>query len=92
MFVVGTGQTAHSHPDWEENLSLATCVQKEGMERYPGLFRTINLRAVPFNQWLSCGYLLLEVGSNSNSLDEALASGQAFAHILSAVLNQHSQN
>ena len=90
MFVVGTGQSAHSHSDWEENLSLAMCIQNEAHTRYPGLFRAVNLRKVPFNQWLSCGYLLLEVGSSANKLDEALASAQAFGHILSAVLKENS--
>ena len=92
MFVVGTGQSAHSHPYWEQNLSLAMCVQNEAEKRYAGLFRPVNLRSVPFNQWLSTGYLLLEVGSSANNLDEALASAQAFGHVLSAVLNTNSLN
>ena len=92
MFVVGTDQSAHSHPDWEDNLSLALCIQKESEKRYPGLFRPINLRTVPFNQWLSNGYLLLETGASANTLEEALLSAQAFGHILSVVLNQNSIN
>ncbi len=90
MFVVGTGQAAHSHPDWEQNLSLAMHIQSKSQERYPGLFRPINLRSVPFNQWLSMGYLLLEVGSNSNKLEEAVLSAQALGVTLSEVLKESS--
>lgn len=90
MFVVGTDKSGHSHPDWQDNLSLAATVQTAAEERYPSLFRNINLRSVPFNQWLSDGYLLLEAGSVSNTLDEALLSAQAFAHTLTAVIKDNA--
>ncbi len=90
MFVVGTDKSGHSHPDWQNNLSFAATVQSAAEERYPSLFRSINLRSVPFNQWLSDGYLLLEAGSVSNTLDEALLSAQAFAHTLTAVLKENA--
>jgi len=86
---MGTDQAGHSHPHWKENLSFAAALQEKTNERYPGLFRPINLRTVPFNQWLSTGYILLEVGSNSNTLEEALLSAQAFAHSLCCLLKEN---
>lgn len=88
MFVVGTDEAGYNHPNWRENLAFATAIQQSADKRYPGLFRPINLRPVPFNQWLSTGYILLEVGSNSNTLDEALLSAQAFGHTLGAMIKE----
>lgn len=91
MFVVGTNELGHNHPDWQENLSLAMSIQKNIESTYPGLCRSINLRDVPFNQQLSKGYLLLEVGTNSNTLDEALLSARAFAQNFANTVYQASR-
>lgn len=82
MFVVGTNELGHSHPQWRDNLSLALSLQKSIEDTYPSLCRSINLRNVPFNQQLSSGYLLLEVGTSANTLDEALRSARAFGENL----------
>ncbi|MBQ7400109.1 MAG: stage II sporulation protein P [Clostridia bacterium] len=82
MFVVGTNELGHNHPDWQDNLSLALSLQKSIEDTYPSLCRSINLRNVPFNQQLSSGYLLLEVGTSANTLDEALRSARAFGENL----------
>lgn len=89
MFVVGTNDKGHNHPEWQQNLSLAVTLQKSMEETYPGLCRSINLRDVPFNQQLSDGYLLLEVGTSANTLDEALLSARAFAENLARVIREN---
>ena len=86
MFVVGTNELGHNHPYWQDNLSLALTLQKSIESTYPSLCRSINLRDVPFNQQLSSGYLLLEVGSCANTLDEALRSARAFGENLARTL------
>jgi len=86
MFVVGTNELGHNHPAWQENLSLALRLQEEIGETYPSLCRSINLRNVPFNQQLSNGYLLLEVGTCANTLTEALRSARAFGENLARVI------
>lgn len=86
MFVVGTDESGYNHPYWQENLSLALNVMQKTNEYYPGLFRSVNLRNVPFNQQLSCGYLLLEAGSNANLKEEALLSARAFAQGLASLI------
>ena len=85
MFVVGTNELGHNHPDWQDNLSLALALQKSIDSTYPSLCRSINLRDVPFNQQLSSGYLLLEVGTCANTLDEALRSARAFGENLARI-------
>lgn len=78
MFVVGSNEQGHNHPLWKDNLSLALHLQQSISETYPSLCRSINLRSVPFNQQLSDGYLLVEIGTSANTLDEALRSARAF--------------
>lgn len=92
MFVVGTNELGHKHDGWRENLSLAMTLQQSIEDTYPGLCRSINLRDVPFNQQLSCGYLLLEVGTCSNTLDEALLSARAFGENLARTIYGAQEN
>ncbi len=86
MLVVGTNGLGHNHPDWQDNLSLAVTLQKSILDTYPSLCRSINLRNVPFNQQLSEGYLLLEVGTCGNTIDEALRSARAFGENMARVI------
>ena len=90
MFVVGTNSSGHNHPKWKENLSLALHLQQGIEESFPGLCRSINLRNVPFNQNLSDGYLLLEVGTSANTLPQAKNSAKAFARSLAKLILQNS--
>ena len=88
MFVVGTNAAGASHPDWQNNLSLALCLQSEISKDCPELFRRINLRTASFNQQLSPGYLLLECGSCANTLEEAENAAEIFATGLARVIKQ----
>lgn len=71
MLVVGTDAAGAFHPDWDDNLTLALDMQSVMLEEYPGMARGYNLRTASFNQQLSPGFLLVEVGSCANTLDEA---------------------
>ena len=79
MLVVGTNASGLSHPDWEENLALAVKLQSVLESAAPGITRPINLRAQRFNQDLSLGALLVEVGSAGNSHAEALRAAEVLA-------------
>lgn len=82
MVVTGTGE---GHPDWEENLALAAKLQKSLDTLYPTLARPMALRGLPYNQQLSVGSLLVEVGTHGNTLQEALAAARDFARASGAV-------
>ncbi len=79
MLVVGTGETDGTHPDWRKNLALAMALERELNGRSPTLARPITLRKSHYNQDLSPGSLLVEVGSHGNSLQEALTAARTFA-------------
>ena len=85
MLVVGTDNGGF-HPLWEENLSFALHLQQQLLDDYDHLARPIVLRSSRFNQQLSVGSVLVEVGTHGNTLDEALLGARLFAQSAAEVL------
>ena len=85
-FVIGTDGGGLEHPRWQENLKLAAAIQQRLSEDYPTLMRPITVRNSRYNQHTTTGSLLVEMGAEGNSLDEALLSarllGQAMAEVI----------
>lgn len=79
MFVVGTNASGLEHPKWEENLKLALYLQAAIHAKHPTLQRPIKLVQERYNQQLTTGSLILEVGSNGNTLAEAINAVTYFA-------------
>lgn len=86
MLVVGTDQGGLTHPGWQENLSLALKLQAAGSLHHGDIFKAVDLRTERFNQHLSPGALLVEVGAAGNTLPEALAAAELLATSLADVL------
>lgn len=76
MMVVGTDANGLSHPDWPENMSLAVKLHAQLEKNCPGICRPISFRSQRFNQDLSPGAMLIEVGSAGNTRQEALLAAQ----------------
>ena len=79
------------HPDWQENLKLAAAVQQRLLEDYPTLMRPISVRNSRYNQHVSPGALLVEMGAAGNSLDEALLSARLLGKALAETFLEPSQ-
>lgn len=79
MLVAGSNASGLEHPDWEENLKLAVYLQAAVHGMHPTLQRPVKLVRERYNQQLTTGSLILEVGSNGNTLQEALNAIQLFA-------------
>lgn len=79
MLVVGTNDGGLEHPHWEDNLTLAAHIQAAMLALHPGFPRPVNLRSQRFNQHMTYGSLLVEVGTSGNTLQEALAGARMFA-------------
>ena len=79
MLVVGTNGTGLTHPDWEENLALGLKLHTQCERISPGIMRYVNLRAQRFNQDLSPGALIVEVGAAGNTHTEALRAIEVLA-------------
>ena len=82
MFVVGTDHGGLTHPQWQENLSLALKLQTQLEDFCPGICRNLNLRTQRFNQDLSVGSLLIEVGASGNTHAQALKSTEILAQAI----------
>jgi len=82
MLVIGTDAGGLSHEKWEENLSLALKLQLQLERRAPGITRPISLRSQRFNQDLSAGALLVEVGAAGNTRQEALVAAGYLAEAI----------
>ena len=79
MLVIGTDASGLKHPQWEENLALGLKLHGQLERIAPGICRYVNLRGQRFNQDLSPGALLVEVGSAGNSHEEALIAAEVLA-------------
>ncbi|MBR5534326.1 MAG: stage II sporulation protein P [Ruminiclostridium sp.] len=86
MLLVGTDDAGAEFPDWSEHLALAMEIQTQMNSLWPGLARPITLRTARFNQQLTKGSLLVEVGSHGNTLEEAVAGARLFARAAGMVI------
>ena len=85
MLVMGTNAAGLTHPDWEENVSLGLKLQAQLERQAPGITRPISLRSQRFNQDLSPGALLIEMGAAGNSHTEALRAAEQLAKAIIAL-------
>jgi stage II sporulation protein P len=88
MFVIGTGEGKTgvgfaSRPDWKINLALAQAVNDNLKKFDSQLSRDISIKTGRYNQHLSAGAILIEVGNNENTLEEALATVPFLAQAIS---------
>ena len=88
MMLVGTGESGLYHPNWQENLRLALYLQQAVNAKYPTLARPISVVKERYNQHLSTGSFILEVGSNGNSLQEAITAVRLFADAAGPALKE----
>lgn len=79
MMVVGTDADGQTHPKWQENMALAVKLHAQLEKLAPGLCRPISFRSQRFNQDLSTGAMLIEVGSAGNTRQEALLAAEQVA-------------
>lgn len=85
MFVVGTNASGLNHPNWYENLALAVKFHARLEKQLPGICRPISFRTQRFNQDLSSGALLIEVGAAGNTRQEALRAAEELADAIQAL-------
>ena len=87
MLVMGSNKGNRVFPNWERNLALAVKLQAQLEQTNPGLCKPINLVTSRYNQDLSTGALLVEVGTAGNTHAEALAAAEHLAEGILALEN-----
>ena len=73
---------------WRENLKFAAGLQDSMEKNFPGFTRPIFLAYRFYNQNLTTGSLLIEVGAHGNTIDEVKYSGELIGKSLAALLKQ----
>lgn len=73
-------------PQYRYNLRIASRLQSRMETDWPGLTRPILFDERNYNQEMTHGSFLIEMGSNANSLDEAVYSGELVGKSLAGVL------
>ena len=73
-------------PRWEENLRLALRVQQQLQELFPGLARPLNFSNSKYNMNATPGSMLVEVGTEVNTVSEARYSGQLVGEAIGRAL------
>ena len=88
MLVMGSQSgTVTNYPNWKENLKLALKLQQTMEIKYPTLARPLMLMSKSYNQPLSSGAMLIEIGTDANTLSEALYSAELVGDSLASLLN-----
>lgn len=85
MFVIGTNGGGLEHPNWVQNLKMAVKIQEKANEMYPGLFRPIIIRNSRYNQHLTNGSSIIEVGATGNTMEQCILSMQCLSNVLAEI-------
>lgn len=95
MFIVGMSRMADNvdipylpNPYIEENLAFALQMQLLSEKEFPDLMRNIYLMAYRFNMHLRPRSILLEAGTQLNTVEEEKNAMKAFASLLDKVLRR----
>lgn len=75
------------NPYIQENLAFSFQAQVAANEYYPGIARKIYLKAYRYNLHLCPKSMLIELGAQTNTVEEIMNACEPLAHIISIVLN-----
>ncbi len=88
MLVMGSQSGGVTNfPKWEENFKLAVRLQQTIEKKYPTLARPLMLMSKTYNQNLTTGSLLIEVGTDANTLSEVHYSAEMIGESLAELLS-----
>ena len=93
MFFNGLSRTTKGNIEYLENpyladnLAFSFQMQAACNEYYPGLARRIYLKAYRYNMHLCTKTLLIELGAQNNTVEEAMNACDPLAHVLDLVLS-----
>ena len=88
MIISGCDNGYMNMPNYKENLKFATNLQNQLAKDWQGLTRPVLFDYRNYNQQLSTGALLVEIGTHGSTLQQAQNSRQAFAHSLACLLDK----
>lgn len=90
MIITGAEEgDVEDFPDWEHNLRFALHLQKECETLFEGLMRPVLFSQRKYNMDMTRFSLLIEMGSEANTLEEACYSGRMLAAALAALMDRY---
>ena len=78
-------------PDWKYNLTFAVHLQNKLEELYEGITRPLYFCPRSYNMNVTHCSLLVEVGSDANTLEEAVYTGKCIGVALGEILKEYEQ-
>jgi len=92
MIITGVeGGNVKGFPNWEKNLRFALQLQRKMEGLYPGLTRPVLFSQRKYTMDLHPCNVLLEMGSDVNTLDEAVYSGRLVGNALVSLLEEYTK-
>lgn len=79
----------YNFPNWNYNLRFALKLQQKCQSKFGGMTRPLNFGNFAYNMNVNTGSLLIEVGTDSNTLEEAVYSGKLLGQALCEVLQNN---
>lgn len=90
MIITGAEEgDVENFPDWEHNLRFALHLQKECETLFEGLMRPVLFSQRKYNMDMTRFSLLIEMGSEANTLEEACYSGRMLAAALASLMDRY---
>lgn len=86
MIISGCDDGTMDMPNYMQNFRFASLLQQQMETDYPGLTRPILFDYRKYNQDLTTGSLLIEVGSHGNTLEQAAYAGELIGKSLARAL------
>ena len=86
MIISGCDDGTMDMPDYLQNFRFASLLQQQMESDYPGLTRPVLFDYRKYNQDLTTGSLLIEVGTHGNTLEQAVNAGELIGKSLGRAL------
>lgn len=74
--------------DWEYNLRFALQIQNNASKMYPEMMRPLSFADFMYNMNVNTGSLLIEIGAESNTIEEVKYSGYLLGKVLCKTLKK----
>lgn len=88
MIISGCDDGTMNMPNYLKNFRFASLLQQNIESDYPTLTRPVLFDYRNYNQELTTGSILIEIGSHGNSIDEAVYTGQLVGKSLAKALSE----
>ncbi len=78
----------YGYEDWTQNLTFALKLNETAQSLYPGMTRPLYFGNFAYNMFINSGSLLIEVGTDANTLEEAQYTALLLGDVIAQVLSE----